>query len=247
MPSFESAPGLYARIGGLAYLVIIVLGLLGEAYVRGTLVVPGDGLATAARIGSSEDLWRAAIAGDLLMHVLDLPLIVLFYLLLRPVSRSLALLAALFNVVQTAVLAANKLTLLVPLLLVSGEASVAQLPPPVLGSLTRLAINMHGHGFGVGLIFFGFACLVRGYLMYTSGYFPRTIGVLLAVAGISYLVNSTALLLAPRLASALFPWVLAPALVGELALGLWLVVRGVDAKGWAMRTASVPPTAVRCA
>jgi hypothetical protein len=81
--------------------------------------------------------------------------------------------------------------------------------------------------------------------MYTSGYFPRTIGALLAVAGISYLVNSSALLLAPQLASALLPWVLAPALIGELAVGLWLVIRGVDAKGWAMRTASAPPGDVR--
>lgn len=239
MRTFEESPHSYARAGGLAYLGIILLGLFGEAYVRGTLVVPGDGQATAANIANAPGLWRAGLAGDLLMHVLDVPLIVLLYLLLRPVSHGLALIATVFNVIQTAVLAANKLTLLAPLLLVSGSVASSQMPPQVLGSLTALATSMHGHGFGVGLVFFGLSCLIRGYLMFKSTYFPPVLGVLLAAAGASYLVNSTALLLAPELASALFPWVLVPALVGELALSLWLIVRGIDTAAWAKRRAHV--------
>ena len=72
------------------------------------------------------------------------------------------------------------------------------------------------------------ASLVRGYLIFKSGYFPRILGVLLGLAGISYLVNSFALLLAPSLASTLFPAILLPALVGELALCLWLIAKGAD-------------------
>jgi Domain of unknown function (DUF4386) len=98
--------------------------------------------------------------------------------------------------------------------------------------LSYLAIQLHGHGFAIGLIFFGVASLVRGYLIFKSGYFPKILGLLLGIAGVSYLVNSTALLLAPALASAMFPAILLPAFVGELALCLWLIVKGVDVKAW---------------
>ncbi len=69
----------YARIGGLIYLAIICLGLFGEVFVRNSLIVSGDASATAGNIVGSRALWRAGIAGDLLMHVLDVPLIVILY------------------------------------------------------------------------------------------------------------------------------------------------------------------------
>jgi multisubunit Na+/H+ antiporter MnhG subunit len=72
------------------YLAIIALGLFGEAYVRGQLITPGDAAATASQLIVSESLWRLSIASDLLMHVLDVPLIVFFYLLLNPVHHPLA-------------------------------------------------------------------------------------------------------------------------------------------------------------
>lgn len=232
MLDFQRAPQSYARLGGVAYLVIIALGLFGETYVRGSLVVPGDGIATAARIAESPGLWRLGIAGDLLMHLLDVPLIVLFYLLLRPVSHPLALVSSAFNVVQTSVLAANKLTLIALLQLASEAVVNADLPSSVLGSLMSLSASLHGYGFGMGLLFFGLTCIIRGHLMRRSGYFPPLLGTLLVVAGASYVVNSAALFTAPEVASALFPWVLVPAFVGELALALWLTIRGINVAAW---------------
>mgnify|MGYP003483548908 CR=1 FL=1 len=198
--SIEKSPQRYARIGGVVYLAIIVLGIFGEAFVRGTLVVSGDATATANAIAASESLWRVGIAGDLLMHVLDLPMILL-----------------LENVGGLDVFSAEQ-----------------------LHALSYLAIKVHGYGFGVGLIFFGFACLCRGYLIFKSGYFPRILGVLMALAGVSYLGNSLALLLAPALASALFPAVLVPAFVGELSFALWLTFKGVNLQQWARSVAMRP-------
>jgi hypothetical protein len=232
--SIEKSPQRYARIGGVVYLAIIVLGIFGEAIVRGTLVVSGDATATANAIAASESLWRLGIAGDLLMQVLDLPMILLLYVLLRPVCEALALLATFFNLIQTAVLVANKLNLLAPILLLEnvGGLDAFSFSAEQLHALSYLAIKAHGYGFGVGLIFFGFACLCRGYLIFKSGYLPRILGVLMALAGLSYLVNSLALLLAPALASALFPAVLVPAFVGELSFALWLTFRGVNMQQW---------------
>jgi Domain of unknown function (DUF4386) len=230
--SIEQSPQRYARIGGVLYLAIIVLGLFGEAIVRGSLVVPGDATATANAISASESLWRAGIAGDLLMHVLDLPVILVLYVLLRPVSEALALLATFFNLIQTAVLATNKLNLLAPILLLGDGNGLGALAPEQLHALSYLAIKAHSYGFGVGLVFFGFACLVRGYLVFKSGYFPNVLGPLLVLAGLSYLVNSFALLLAPAVASVLFPYILMPAFVGELCFALWLTFKGVNLEKW---------------
>jgi Domain of unknown function (DUF4386) len=92
--------------------------------------------------------------------------------------------------------------------------------------------SWHGYGFGIGLIFFGFACLVRGYLIFRSGYLPKTLGVLMLIAGLSYLINSFALILAPSFATLIFPGVLLPAFIGELFFCLWLIVKGVNAGEW---------------
>ena len=91
---------------------------------------------------------------------------------------------------------------------------------------------MNDYGFGVGLIFFGFECLVIGYLIFRSGYLPRALGVLMPIAGLCYLTNSFALLLAPALAARLFPWVLLPCFVAETSFCLWLLVKGVNVPRW---------------
>ena len=210
------------RIAGLCYLAIIALGLWSEAFVRGQLIVAGDAAATAQRIVAEPLLWRSGLVADLLMQVLDIPVIVTMWRLLRPVSEPLALTATGLNLVQTAVLVANRVQLLAALDLLTGPVIGAAFLPGQREALAMLAVQLHGQGFGIGLIFFGFACLIRGVLIAHSGVLPRLLGVLLAVAGLAYLVNSFALLLVPAFAKLLFPAVLLPALVGELAFALWL-------------------------
>jgi hypothetical protein len=236
--NFERSPQPYVRVGGALYLAIIALGVFGEAFVRGTLVVPHDPVATANAIAASDSLWRAGIAGDLLMHIFDLPVIVVLYLLLRPVSRGLALLATGLNLIQTAVLVGNKMTLVVPILLHESAELAAVFSPAQVDALAYAAIQAHGYGFGIGLIFFGVGCLVRGYLIYNSTFLPKALGVMLCIAGLSYLANSFALLLAPDLAAALFPAILLPAFVAELSLALWLLLKGVDLGAWTRSCAS---------
>ncbi|GAB2962657.1 hypothetical protein GCM10027048_34120 [Hymenobacter coalescens] len=229
-PAFS--PTKYARLGGLAYLIIIAAGLLGEALVRGTLVVPGDAAATAQRLTKSAGLWRAGIAGDLLMHVLDVGVMFVLYSLLRPQGRGVALMALIFNVIQTAVLALNKLNLLIPTFLLDDALYLRGLEPAQRQSLAYLFIEAHSFGFGIGLLFFGFTCLGWGYLMVRAQYLPRLLGWLMLVAGLCYIVNSCALIAAPSVAGLLFPFIMLPPLVAETSLALWLVVKGVDMAHW---------------
>jgi len=230
--ALETSPQVYARIGGVLYLAIIALGLFGEMFVRNTLIVSGDAAATANNIMASELLWRMGISGDLLMHVCDLPLIMILYVLLRPVNRHLALLVVLFDATQTAVLVASKLSLLTPLFLFSGATYLNALEPQQLQALAYLSIKSDSYGFGVGLIFFGCGCLVLGYLIFRSGYLPKIIGILMQIAGLCYLINSFALILAPAFAGMIFPAVLVPAFIGETSLCLWLLVKGVNVPRW---------------
>ena len=185
---------------------------------------------------ASPSLWRAGIAGDLVMHLCDVGVMLVFYVLLRPVSKNLALLALLFNLVQTAVLVANKLNLLVPLFLLGDAEYLKAFTPQQLQALSYVSLRTHDYGFGVGLMFFGVECLVVGYLIFRSGYLPRMLGVLMQIAGACYLTNSFALIVSPALGSKLFPFILLPPFVAELSTASWLLLKGVDVTRWAART-----------
>ena len=243
MPATETSPQTYARVGGLLYLIIIIAGGLGELLVRGTLVVPGNAAATASHILASESLWRLGIVGDLVMHVCDVFVMWAIYVLLRPVNRNLALLTLLLNLIQTAVLVANKLNLLVPLFLLGDADYLKAFDPAQLQAWSYIAIKLHDYGFGVGLIFFGCVCLVEGYLIRKSRYLPWLIGVLMQIAGACYLVNSFALLLAPAFEGKIFPAILMPCLIAELSLALWLLVKGVNVAEWKKQASMEPARA----
>jgi hypothetical protein len=221
-----------ARVGGVLYLIIIAIGALGEAAVRGSIIVPGNATATAANLRSMEWLWRLGVAGEVVLLVCATVLAVILYVLLRPVSRDLALVAVLLNLVCIAVEGVAAVSLASALVPVSNAAYLNAFPPAQLDLMAMLSIRAHSTGFGIGLIFFGFECLVLGYLIVRSGYMPRSIGVLMQIAGVCYAINSFALLLSPPLSSRLFPAILLPSLIAELSLALWLVVKGIRAEQW---------------
>ncbi len=121
----ETSPQLYARVGGALYLIIIVIGLFGEAFVRDKLIVSGDANATAKNIMASESLWRLHIVAELFLLICAVVLLMILFVLLRPVSRELTLLAAFFNLVSIGLEAATTMYLVVALF-PPGECRVPQ-------------------------------------------------------------------------------------------------------------------------
>jgi hypothetical protein len=226
-----TSPQVYARIGGVLYLMIIVIGFSSEFFVRDKLVVSGDVTATANNILASESLWRITIAGELILLVCSVALAMILYVLLRPVNQNLALLAVFFNLVEFPIEAISKLCLFAALFLSGDTDYLKAFEPHQLHALVKISLKVHDYGFGIDLVFFGCACLVYGYLLFRSGYFPRTIGVLMAIAGLSYLTNSFTLILAPKYVRTILP-ILMLALIGELSLCLWLMVKGVNEQRW---------------
>jgi hypothetical protein len=232
--TIKTSPHIYARIGGILYLLIIVGGILLPIFVSVTLVVPSNAVSTAQNIIASPSLWRIGITGDIVIHVLDIPLMVVLYVLLKPINKRLALLAVFFNLIQTAVLVANTLNLVMPMLLLGDGNYLRVFESDQLYALAYLFVEAYDYGAIIGLIFFGFACLVYGYLLFKSGYFPKPLGVLMTIAGLSYLTNSLTHILVPAYAEKI-GMVLVLALIGELSFCLWLLMKGVNAPEWEKR------------
>jgi len=227
------SPQTTARIGGVLYLFIIVAALFGEAYVRGTLIVSGDAAATAQRILGSETLFRLGLAGEMLTCVFDVALALIFYVLLKPVGRNLALLAALFRLTYVGIYGVAKLFEIAALAALHGPDSLKALDPAQWHDLAFVMLRVHGLGYGASLLFFGSSCVLMGYLMFRSGYLPRAFGVLLVIAGTSYAFYSLAQMIAPQFAGQnLFPWMLLPGIPAEWGLCVWLLIKGIDLPKW---------------
>jgi hypothetical protein len=231
----EISPQRYARMGGALYLVIIVLGAFAEGFVSSTLVVPGDAATTAHNILASPMLWRFSVAGDLIVALCAVPLLWIEYVLLRPVSKHLVVLGVLFNLVSLAVEAVSKLFLLLVVPTLASADYLEAFEPQQLQILASLALKSHDIAFNIALIFFGFTCLVNGYLIFKSNYFPKLIGILMQLAGLSYLTACLPALFAPTVADLITPAILIPPLIGESSFCLWLLLKGVNVTKWKAR------------
>lgn len=226
-----STPQSAARMAGALYLIIIAGGLFAEAFVRQQLIVPGDPGATARSILEHELLYRLGFAVHLFYVICAVPLALIFYRLFQPVNRDFAALALFFNLVAITVEGAILLNQFAPLRLLGAEG-LGAFGPEQVNVLAYTYLRLFESGFAISLVFFGVFCLLIGYLIFKSGFLPRILGVLMAVAGLCYLTNSFSLFIAPGFASLLFPYILLPCLVAELALALWLVVMGVNVSQW---------------
>jgi len=221
----EPNPAVCARIAGLLYLVIIVCGIFAEVGVRSTLVVPGDAVTTAANILAAESLFRAGFAADTIMLLCDVAIAVLFYVLFKPVSQTLALVAAAFRLTQAAILGLNLLNYHAALLLLTSAGHAAAFGDDQRLALVMLLLDMHSHGYDLGLLFFAVSNLVLGHLVIRSDHFPGILGYGLIAAALVYLAGSLARFLLPGAVASIEPAYIIP-LVAELSFALWLLFRG---------------------
>ncbi len=223
-----ASPRFQARMAGAIAWITTTSGF--AAIVSGGLVVSGDPAATAHNILAHETLFRLAVAGDVI-SLLYIAYTLLLYNLFRPVNRSLSLLAAFFSLVGTAVGAVNILLLLAPLVVLGGPQSLSAFSVEQLQALALLFLQLHAQLYNIGLVLFGSYNLLIGYLIVRSTFLPRILGVLLAISGLGYLINSFANFLSPAFAAHLVPYILIPG-GAELLLALWLLIVGVNVPRW---------------
>ena len=219
-----------ARLAGLFYLIVIASGLFAELFVRQALSVPNNAMATAVNIQQHEMLYRIGIAADLLNFIIGLPCVLIIYHLFKSANKIIAQLALIFVIIQTAIISINLLNQISPLILLSKGPALTAVPPGQLASLSFYSLELQAHGYGIGLVFFAFYCMLIGYLIYSSTLVPRILGILYIITGTSYLLNSTVLLLFPGASAKLFLYFAVPAFIGEISFCLWLLIKGVKVK-----------------
>ncbi len=222
----EASPRLKARIAGVFYLGTFVTGGL-ALFAGGRLIVSGDAAATAANILAHESLLQLSFAANLLATACYIAVTALFYEIFKTVNRSLSLIAAFFSLVGCAIGAASFVFQLAPLVVLGGKQYLSVFKMEELQALALVLVNLHAQAYNISLVFFGFYCLLIGYLIFKSTFLPRSLGVLMGFAGLGWLT-----FLSPPLAKSLYPYVLAPGILGEGALTLWLLVMGVNAERW---------------
>jgi hypothetical protein len=226
----------YARVAGVLFLLSMVGGFFGEFYAPSRLIVSADAAATAKNIIVSNSLFRVGFASYLVEAVCDIALSLIMYVLLRPVQKHLALLAAFFGLVSTAVFAVAELFYFAPSLILGGADYLKSFSPDQLNAFALLSLKMYGLGGGIFMVFYGLATGVRGYLIYRSGYFPKALGVLMALAGLGFITNNFVLVLSPAYAS---DFLLLPMFLAGVSMTVWLLVKGVDVRKWEAKAAIV--------
>ncbi|HEX3024878.1 MAG TPA: DUF4386 domain-containing protein [Chitinophagaceae bacterium] len=229
------SPQVYARLGGILYLIIIVAGLSSEFFFRGKLIVANNPAATANNLIASEPLWRIGILVEYLSLICTIVLAMIYFFLLRPVHKNLNLLATFFRLISIIVQVVAVLNLTAALFPLISQGTNKAFTSEQVYSLTNFAIKSHSFGYSISLLFLGCCFFVHGYLIFKSGFLPKLLGILIQIAGIGYLTNSFTLILAPKLTAWTFPIIILPVLVGETSLSLWLLIKGVDVNNWELK------------
>src|SRR5215510_3358689 len=219
----ETSPQIYARIAGVLLLVSIVAASFGELYVPDKLIVAGDVAATANNFRANESLFRLGFASYLIEALCDVALALTFYILLRPVRKDLALLTAFLGLMSTAMFAVAMLIYFRASLILLGKADYLKtFSPDQLNSLALLFLTWYATGTGIFMVFYGVASILRGYLIYRSGYLPRFLGLLLALAGVSFVIRDFVEVLAPAYA---FDILYLPMIIAMLSMAVWFIAK----------------------
>jgi hypothetical protein len=223
----ETSPQVYARIAALLYVVVISAGIIAQMVIGGQIIVDGDAAATANNILAHQDLFQLGFTLYLIEMTCQIALAVLFYILLKPVNRNIALLALVFSLVGCTIKTLSRLFYIAPLLVLGNSPYLTLFSVGQLQALSLLLLNVNDQAAGMALAFFGISTFLNGYLVFRSAFLPRILGVLSMVAGLGWLT-----FLYPPLGNQLFMVVLLLGLIGSVSQILWLLIKGVNVEKW---------------
>lgn len=222
--SFRLDLNAYARVAAVLMLITIPCGYFGELYVPTKIVVTNDAAATAANIASFAGFARLGFASYLVEAICDISLALVFYVLLKPVDKNIALLSAFFGLLATATYAGAETFFFGAIVVSRNIGALHGLSADQINTLVFLSLKMFGNAGWIFLAFYGIAGAIRGYLIYRSGYIPKLLGILLIIAGGGFIAKNFLFLLAPGYASDVL---LMPMALAGIALMVWFFAKGV--------------------
>jgi len=228
----ETSPRTKARFAGAISLLYIIAGVYAQAFISDRLVVSGDATTTAANILANQSFYRFGLTIFLIEMAGQVATVVLFYQLLKPVSRTGAMLAAAFELTGCGIKIFSRLFYFAPLLVLGGASYLSAFNKEQLDAIALLLLRINDNGAAIALAFFGFSTALQGWLIYKSGFLPRWLGVIGIIGGFGWLT-----FLSPSLGMRVFLYVALYALIGSAATIGWLLTVGVDEQRWRARAA----------
>ena len=220
-------PKRIARATGVFYLITIVAAIIAQGLIAERLINSSDASVTAANIVAHPDLFRFGYTMYMIEMTAQVIMTMLFYELLKPVSRTGSLIAAVIGVVGCGIKALSRVFYVAPALVLEGTNYLNTFSAEQLSSMALLFYKVNEMGAAIAVVFFGFSTLIRGWLIIRSTYLPRVLGWIAVVGGIGWLV-----FLWPPLGYRLFPYIAVVGLLGSLANIVWLIVFGVNEERW---------------
>lgn len=216
-------------ITGFGYFMVIFLAVIANFFVIERLIVSGNAAATANNIAANESSFRLGIACWIIVIVFDALVAWGLYILLKPIDKNLSLLAAWFRLVFVAIFGYGFVNYLSILKLLSGAEYLKAFEANQLNAQVMLLFNAQSSATRISYVFFGIHIFLLGYLILKSGYIPRILGVLLVIASCGYLIDCFGNFLSTAYTNNDFVFLIfvgLPALVAELSLTFWLLLRG---------------------
>jgi hypothetical protein len=173
-------------------------------------------------------LFRWGFVADLINFVVGIPTILIIYHFFKKSNKIILQIALALVIIQTAIIAVNLLNQITPLLLLGNDTYLTTFQTNQLATLSLLSLNIQAQGYGIGLVFFGFYCILVGYVIFKTNAIPKIIGVAYALAGLCYLINSFTMFLSKGFVNPHFVYLAIPIFIGELSLCMWLLIKGID-------------------
>lgn len=223
--SITDNPG---RVAGLLYLLLVFLAPFRLIYIPSTLIVRGDATATARNIAAHELQFRLGILSELLCGVVLIFLVLALYRLFKEVSQYQAVLLVIVGGIMPATIDfLIGLNDAAALTLIRGADFLSVFDKPQRDALAMVFLGLHHHAIVAAEILWGLWLFPFAILVYRSGFLPRFLGVWLAINGVAYIAISFTGILAPRYETMLSNLAF-PALLGEIAIMLWLIIKGAQ-------------------
>ena len=228
-----------ATVVGLCYLLALPPAIFAEFYVRAELIAFDSAAQTAHNIMAHERLFRLGTASNLTVFALDVALIIALYVVLMPVNRSLALLAAGWGLIETATLVAVTLSDFDVLRILSGADYLRAFDANQLQALARLSVSEHADVYNVGLVLAGLRSTAFCYLWFRSRLIPKILAAWGMVASLLMGVSAFSFIMFPELAKLIAVEIYgSPIFFFELSMGFWLLLKGLPPSGAALEQVS---------
>ena len=230
--SIQTSPRRIGRILALLSLVLIITGVFAQGFVANRLIDFSSAATTANNILAHQDLFRWGFTVYLIEMACNVANTALWYFLLRPVNRSIALVAAFIDLAGAIFKTFARVFFIAPLwvLLHAGSPALSGFTSEQVQSLALVLLRVNNTGAGIAVAFFGISILLNGYLIFRSTFLPRWLGVLQMFCGLCWLTYFY-----PPLGSRMFMVAAVGSLLNVVVMILWLLIHGVDEGKWRLR------------